>query len=360
VETNNALYFPTIEFRNPRWLWSAALLWDRIYRIVPEGYSPMESQNIHELMEDGTIGANINPTKYSPEVAELFVKKYNGNDWYAPSLGNYELMSEKYINVHQDKVDARLSGMLLAKGKKNSEWLEVPEHIAALYMLFLSNHIAEKNNLTLVSDDVGAWAGSNYFFYDGKISNFEEESSTQLASIIIQDFIPQNILDITPKQLLKFREIRKNERQRFFTSIQNLSNSISKCTDQQVIGDVIADYQKEILTSVREFKKSIDMIRVQNWMGVKSLLIPVAAPVMNSFFQLPENISKYLGLAGIGIGVVGSLLEQNQRINNLKQNYEFNYLLELKNQVERNHIVWNNYGEYSEYINYYLDNFIND
>ena len=35
---NYALYYPTIEFQNYSWLWSASLLWDRIYRIVPESY----------------------------------------------------------------------------------------------------------------------------------------------------------------------------------------------------------------------------------------------------------------------------------------------------------------------------------
>src|SRR6266576_3973995 len=37
---NYALYYPTIEFQDYAWLWSASLLWDRIYRIVPKGYEP--------------------------------------------------------------------------------------------------------------------------------------------------------------------------------------------------------------------------------------------------------------------------------------------------------------------------------
>lgn len=45
VEMNNnyTLYYPTIEFNNPCWLWSAALL---CYRIVPEDYELKDSENI--------------------------------------------------------------------------------------------------------------------------------------------------------------------------------------------------------------------------------------------------------------------------------------------------------------------------
>ena len=37
----NILYYPTIEFNaaDYEWLWRAALLWDKVYRIVPDGYS---------------------------------------------------------------------------------------------------------------------------------------------------------------------------------------------------------------------------------------------------------------------------------------------------------------------------------
>ncbi len=53
--SNYTLYYPTIEFRNSRWLWSAALLWDRIYRIVPEGYEPQDPRNIQVIVSTPTV-----------------------------------------------------------------------------------------------------------------------------------------------------------------------------------------------------------------------------------------------------------------------------------------------------------------
>jgi hypothetical protein len=37
--TYSALYYPSIEFADPQWLWASSLIWDRIYRIVPKDYA---------------------------------------------------------------------------------------------------------------------------------------------------------------------------------------------------------------------------------------------------------------------------------------------------------------------------------
>ena len=37
---DSILYYPTIEFRNSdyKWLWTASLFWEKIYRIVPGNF----------------------------------------------------------------------------------------------------------------------------------------------------------------------------------------------------------------------------------------------------------------------------------------------------------------------------------
>jgi hypothetical protein len=63
--TYSALYYPSIEFADPQWLWASSLIWDRIYRIVPNGYAPEDSENIRKLSETGEIGIPIHPDKYA-------------------------------------------------------------------------------------------------------------------------------------------------------------------------------------------------------------------------------------------------------------------------------------------------------
>ncbi len=73
MEKNYTLYYPTIEFDNPLWLWSASLIWDRIYRIVPENYVPQDSRNIKELICESDIISNINPKSYSLNACDKFI-----------------------------------------------------------------------------------------------------------------------------------------------------------------------------------------------------------------------------------------------------------------------------------------------
>ncbi|OVE69081.1 hypothetical protein CCS79_09150 [Clostridium diolis] len=357
-----ALYYPTIEFNNPKWLWTAALLWDRIYRIVPNGYTPKDSRNILELMEDGTIGGSIDPSMYSSEVADKFIDKYNGTDWNAPALGNYELMSSKYINLHRDKADVKVRNLFTDLGKKNNEWIEVPEYIAGLYMLYLANHISNTNGLALITDSSASWCGTNYFSYDGKIDDFEIYNNTtdKLASLVIQDFIPKNILDISPKELLKFRERRKDERNRFLNCMDSLASDISNCKDPKIVNDIIESHKKDILDSKKEFKKSLDMIRVSGWFGVKSALVPVAMPVMTSMNNLSDSTKLWLNASGILFGVIAGFLDAKQKTSKLSKEYKYNYLLELKSELERAKVCVTGYEDYNSFLEYEMNNFIHD
>ena len=107
---NYALYYPTIEFQSYPWLWSASLLWDRIYRIVPEEYETNDPENVRILTETGEIGIPIHPDSYTKEVAEEFLNKIDSGELQAAAL-EFD-MPEAYSRVHQDKVDAKEWGQI--------------------------------------------------------------------------------------------------------------------------------------------------------------------------------------------------------------------------------------------------------
>ncbi|BBH22600.1 hypothetical protein Back11_39450 [Paenibacillus baekrokdamisoli] len=140
--------------------------------------------------------------------------------------------------------------LILAKDAKNKDWLNVPHEIGSIYMLFLANYIAKRNDISLSTDYAEAWCGSNFFQHDGNISDYEGESQTQLACITINNFIPINIIDLQPSDILNFRENRKDERRRFFNNIKELSSKISTCEDEKKIRDIIEDYMQEIEESL--------------------------------------------------------------------------------------------------------------
>lgn len=52
------MYYPHIEFQNEAWVKSCLLLWNHVYRIVPEGYTPNDSDEIKALV-DADLVRNI-------------------------------------------------------------------------------------------------------------------------------------------------------------------------------------------------------------------------------------------------------------------------------------------------------------
>ena len=69
---SRALYYPTIDIKNGRWLKSAALFWDSIETIVPESRAnqPYENNTSRALFNNGILRPHIvNP--WMDDVARL-------------------------------------------------------------------------------------------------------------------------------------------------------------------------------------------------------------------------------------------------------------------------------------------------
>jgi len=55
MTSNSILYYPHIEFQNEAWVKSSLLLWNHVYRIVPDDYTPMDSDEIKALIDAGLV-----------------------------------------------------------------------------------------------------------------------------------------------------------------------------------------------------------------------------------------------------------------------------------------------------------------
>lgn len=357
---NYALYYPTIEFQNYTWLWSACLLWDRIYRIVPKGYVPDDPENVQVLTETGEIGIPIYPDSYTKEVAEEFLKKIDSGEWQAAAL-EFD-MPEAYARLHQDKVDIELRNMIIAKGQAaaHDEWLSVPTEFEALYMTYLAAQISRKNNLQLLSESAAAWTGSTFFKFNGEIEPCPiDEQTQQLATLVIRDFIPQNILDIRPQDLIGFRERYRDERQRFIAAIRDVAKAISECEDETVYKDRLEDLKKDIESSLTDYRGSMRALNVAGWTGIKSLSFPVVAKVATAIAGKDLDVSTLfiISTLGVGLGLVSGFSDWKQKRRKLDKDSDYSYLMHL----QRN---WKGCARYNHDYNYFLcrkmEEFIND
>lgn len=178
----------------------------------------------------------------------------------------------EYIRIHSSKIDVQLQKEIFYKLKdidENDNWLYANPHTVNFYMTFLANHIAKKNSLSLYTRNQELWTTSTYFLYDGKIQEmympeeyYSQPSVDALVSIMIPNVFPQNILDIPPADILRFRERRKDERNQFLSAINHLREEIKKADAPEIVEVIMNDEKKKIDSALNEYKKSMDLLKV--------------------------------------------------------------------------------------------------
>ena len=357
---NYALYYPTIEFADYEWLWRASLVWDRIYRIVPDGYEPNDPPNVRALAEYGEIGASIHPARYAADIAKEFIERLSSREWDAAAL--IDEVPDDYRRLHTEKVDVVLRDMIVAKGSAvaRGEWLHVPTSFAAHYMTYLANRIADRNNLQMLSDSAPAWTGATYFRFDGEVVDFPNaELTQQLATLVVRDFLPGNVLSIPPNEIIKFRQKYRDERQRFLFAVQRAAKLLSDCEDASIAKDIIEDLQKDINSALKDFRSSLSALNIVSLAGLKSVTFPVATKVASVIGggTVDPTTLMLIGAGGAALGLVSGFSDYGQKRKRLLKESDYSYLLHLSRE-------WKGMAMYNNDYNYYLcremEEFIND
>lgn len=321
--SKDILYYPTIEFsiNDYEWLWRAALLWDKVYRIVPDGYNLNEPPNIQEICSTGEIGIPLCPRKYSATASKKFINKLDNRDWQAAALEfNVDDIDkyEQYTRLHKDKVDVSLRNLMLLSPEtvEDDEWLYVSKEMANHYMIYLATEIAKANNLSLNTHNPDVWTASTFFIHDGKVqegffpgNSYVESSRAALAPVIVNSIFPDNILDITPKQIIEFRSKRKDERKQFHQAFDLFCDKLSQATDPQILNQIWEDEKKEIEYALTEYKKSMDILKVIKWGGYISSLVTIATDALG-YTNFNTSVIQGITTAGLGIGLLTGKLEK--------------------------------------------------
>ncbi len=361
--SKDILYYPTIEFKKEDlyWLWSAALLWDKVYRIVPDEYRVNDCENVKELCSTGEIGIPLSPKRYSTEASKKFMSNIESRKWNAAALtyDSEEIKTyDNYNYLHTQKVDVALRNLMLLNKNisQHHEWLVVPCEMANQYMIYLATEMAEKNDLALHTHDNNVWTASTFFLFDDSIQEgvypgegWQEESKTVIAPMYINKILPINLLDITPSQILRFRKERKDERKRFNEALDAFSDKISKVNDPSILKQLWHDERKEVESALCEYKKSMDIIKVCGWVGGISSMLTIATDALG-YTDFSKNAIQYMGSAGIGLGLLTGLARERSEIKPPPYSY-LSYLSELGKS---------NFSEYNYNLYRKMEEFIND
>jgi hypothetical protein len=319
---NSVLYYPTIEFQKKdyKWLWSASLLWDNIYRIVPPGFYLNEPENIRILCESGEIGKSLSPTPYVKAVGDEFSSFLDNYRYNAAALNDVnDTIYNPNVRVHHTKVDHTLKNILLYDKRilgTDDEWLHFDSRTANFYMTFLANHMAEKNNLSLYTHNRELWTASTYFLSDGSLQadcfispDSGEQSIEALVSMMVADILPSNILDISPEEILRFREKRKDERKQFVNALNDFRSKLSRATAPEILHDIINAELKQFCSAKTDYKRSMDMLRVTTFGGVLVTLLSITANALG-YLPYPQSAASIIETTSLGISVITGIAER--------------------------------------------------
>jgi hypothetical protein len=164
------------------------------------------------------------------------------------------------------------------------------------------------------------------------------------------------LTDLTPKQILKFREIHRDERRRFVKAIKDAAAKISECNDPKIVTDLIEDLKRDITSAIKEYRKSASMLNVVGWTGIKSISFPVLTRVIGALLTIDSSTLTVLSDIGLGIGLVSGVSEIQEKQRKLNKESDYSYLVHL-------HREWKDCYRGDDY-NYFLcrqmEEFIND
>lgn len=317
------LYYPHISFKDSALIKAASMLYDDIYRIVPDDVVPEDDKELAPLIEEGKVGKAINPARYSSEASNTFLEKID--EWDAAALCYSEEEQRHISRLHTDKTDEKVRRIFKEVGfKEKNNWMEIPTALASNYMLYLAREIAAKNDLSLMTQDWGAWTATNYFNLDGGVDevvmlpNGKDDVGMPYAlfSLIINEMTPLNIAEIPSKELLKFREKRKDEISNFRNCIFELNDILSTLDAPEIMRETILAKIKELKNAQDDYKKSADIILAGNlWKGFKLLGFPASA----TFASLFDMATPGTACVAIGGTIFGGMYHVNKTKAELKK-----------------------------------------
>lgn len=261
----HALHYPTIEFDDLDALKRSLLVWDRIHRIVPNGYTPADQPEVLTALAEGAVqNLSVDEAEKS-RAANEFLKFYAVRESPETRLvWPAGFSAEAFTRINPDKIDAKLLPLFeqLARRLTADGFLEVPQEHAGGYMFYLATAVAEERSLDLTTDSSDYWAVGTYFANEGSFTErvYDEESDAYLANLAIDDLLPDNLNSVRIDEILRFRQDTAELRHKFQMELKSLREEISRCNNKQHARYIVEDFVKRFERTKAEYRASLSFL----------------------------------------------------------------------------------------------------
>jgi hypothetical protein len=304
----NVLYFPHIEISDSSWLKSALCIWDAVYRIVPAGYHPKDSDEVRQAVDAGAV------RDITLSMADLAQAREHYHDFLEsvpmipdaidrPALGKAQ--------IHREKLDERTKSELsdlLGTLTRDGDWLELPRGVADGYMLFLADVVARRRAIPKLTDSQTMFVTMQYFAMDGNMDETPLPTSEgDMSSALIFRYIsPAGIHEKQMSQVLRFREANTDGRQAFRRAVDELATKLSRVEDGSYARELVVSFIRNLQESEQITLAWLREHFAQPEMILLCLGVPVAAKV---FEVLSKSDSAAASLSAVSLSFIYALAD---------------------------------------------------
>lgn len=350
----SALYYPTIDIHNERWLKSAVLFWDRIETIVPESEDhPYRRRSTRVLHENEILFAHkVNPFSDevrgieedviqfmdTPEGKKSFIKPWGVS---AVSMANRRYLTEEERAYNDDRRRAyltdKMSGiyrdfyihveklpMMLRErlaGHVNEDgYVWASRGFMSFYMTLLANRICQNNRLALLTDRVNQNNLSNKILIEGLapagLRAREQKMKRGMMYQIIMDDIK-----IAPntrmETIVQYKKDRRHELALFRAEMDRLTAfDIEGMNAKDIEHEIWSIYTKQVKPAMDGVKATLKDSGINWWSGIGTCVFTGLLPAVIGFgADLKTNIaigtSQCLGLALTTVPYVRKRMEMS-------------------------------------------------
>lgn len=328
IAYGKALYYPYIHFQDDRWLKTAALYYDGLFRMVPDGYYPQDNEAVKRMIGELGFVEDLKTWDAANKIAKPFL------DYFEQAFGQKKQRTALYDklsaagqdgglrSIHQSKMSYFLMhrlkeiGVIKKENTKRNGFIKMERATAALYMTYLANHLADQKHTPVVTD--------NPFFHPllrgmGN-ENPRPDTGSMLASMVIRTAVPESVEDLPISRIRKFREKHADERLLFYDEVNSLVKDLNGVTDTETLEHIIHNKEKKVSIATDNLARSYKSVGISAATGLFSLSVPTVV----------AGTAAAVVAGGVGFMFIGKAIAAAVDYKKAKMTSPYAYVLSLR------------------------------
>jgi hypothetical protein len=365
----HALYYPNISLNNKNWLKHALLHWEKLSRIVPGSVTPSDSEEVIQLRNETAFIEDYAPKHWdvsrafhvfsnyidtlfhSEETLRAFARRQQKDYDYLPAefrdrvLRDAALRREVFAEaarstgsyIHVEKLSRELKEKLYALGLAVpgesgwEDWVRMDSDLGHSYMAYLAKSISEEQGMATITDISSAYGDSIWFASQPSHHYGGGEFEHGLAHLLLTQFMPKNINNVTLDQIINIREKYPDERKQFLLTVQELGNKVKPISNKKALDNAVKFYAEKLSKEAKTLKEIYEGNHIE--VVTKTIAVTIPTSMTALIKAIPPEYAPLPLAAGVILGAVTAARTLKKDRADMKKN-PLSYLLHVNAELE--------------------------